>query len=67
VKRLERRGKDLGKLKVVLLLLLDGAALPEAYGDHALKGEWRGFRDLHVEPDWLQLARAGTHADLFDE
>jgi mRNA interferase YafQ len=62
---------------VVLLLLLDRAPLPEAYGDHPLKGEWRGFRDLHVEPDWLllyrihgdelQLARTGTHADLFVE
>jgi mRNA interferase YafQ len=42
-----------------------------------LRGEWQGFRDLHIEPDWLllyrvlgaeiYLARTGTHADLFDE
>jgi mRNA interferase YafQ len=41
-----------------------------------LRGNWQGFRDLHIEPDWLllyrivdeelQLARTGTHADLFD-
>ncbi|WP_332310740.1 type II toxin-antitoxin system mRNA interferase toxin, RelE/StbE family [Methylocystis silviterrae] len=42
-----------------------------------MKGEWKGFRDLHIEPnrlllyriegDELQLARTGPHADLFDE
>lgn len=77
VKLAERRGKDLDKLKAVLLLLLEGAALPPDYRDHPLKGEWKGFRDLHIEPDWLliyriegeelQLARTGSHADLFDE
>jgi hypothetical protein len=39
--------------------------------------DWNGFRDLHIEPDWLllyriegdelQLAGTGTHSDLFDE
>ena len=77
VKRAQSRGKDMGKLKTVLLLLISEQPLPSGYRDHPLKGEWRGFRDLHIEPDWLllyrveskelQLARTGTHADLFDE
>lgn len=77
VKLAQRRGKDLDKLKAVLLLLFEGAALPPEYRDHPLKGEWNGFRDLHIEPDWLliyriegeelQLARTGSHAELFDE
>lgn len=77
VKLAEKRGKDLTKSKNVLLLLLDGAALSPDHRDHPLKGEWRGFRVLHIEPDWLliyriegeelQLARTGSHADLFDE
>jgi mRNA interferase YafQ len=77
VKRVEKRGKDMDKLKVVLSLLLEERALPARYKDHSLKGDWRGFRDLHIEPDWLliycivgreiQLARTGTHSDLFDE
>jgi mRNA interferase YafQ len=56
VKRTVRRGKDLAKLTT---------------------GDWAGYRDLHIEPDWLliyrvkddelQLARTGTHSDLFDE
>jgi mRNA interferase YafQ len=77
VKRAEKRGKDLIKLRTVLLLLIEAQPLPVVYGDHPLKGHWKGFRDLHIEPDWLllyrvegnelQLARTGTHADLFDE
>jgi len=76
-RRAERRGKDMSKLKTVLNLLIDAQPLPATYRDHPLKGDWQGFRDLHIEPDWLliyrvdgmelQLARTGTHADLFDE
>jgi mRNA interferase YafQ len=74
---MERRGKDLSKLRVILMLLMQAKPLPAAYRDHPLSGVWKGFRDLHVEPDWLllyriegdelQLARTGTHSDLFDE
>ena len=77
VRRAEKRGKDMSKLRAVLLLLIAGESLPLIYRDHPLRGEWKGFRDLHIEPDWLllyridgpelQLARTGTHADLFDE
>jgi mRNA interferase YafQ len=51
--------------------------LPADYNDHRLTGDWNGFHDLHIKPDWLllyrvegnelQLARTGTHADSFDE
>ncbi|MEC9358082.1 MAG: type II toxin-antitoxin system YafQ family toxin [Pseudomonadota bacterium] len=77
VKRAEKRGKDMDKLRALLLLLLEGALLPERYRDHPLRGKWASYRDCHIEPDWLliyrieedelQLARTGTHADLFDE
>jgi mRNA interferase YafQ len=77
VKRVEKRGKNMTKLKTALSLLIEEAPLPTNYNDHPLKGDWKGFRDLQIEPDWLllyriaegelQLARTGTHADLFDE
>ena len=77
VKRAKKRGKDMAKLRALLLLLIEERAIPSTHRDHALKGDWLGFRDVHVEPDWiliyrvrgneLQLARTGTHADLFDE
>ena len=75
VKRQKKRGKDLDKLKVVIELLVSGSDLPESYRDHGLSGNWVGWHDLHVEPDWiliykvsngtLMLARTGSHADLF--
>ncbi|MGO9742747.1 MAG: type II toxin-antitoxin system YafQ family toxin [Roseiarcus sp.] len=77
VKLAEKRGKDMTKLKEVLALLIEQKPLPTNYSDHPLKGEWKGFRDIHLEPDWLLLCRVegrelhlastGTHADLFCE
>jgi len=77
VRKAEKRGKDMRKLRTLIALLLDEKPLPERYRDHSLKGGWAGFRDAHIEPDWLliyrvvedelQLARTGTHSDLFDE
>ncbi len=75
IKRLEKRGKDLGKLKKLIGLLLTELPLPPQYKDHPLKLNWAGYRDAHVEPDWvliyavretaLRLARTGTHEELF--
>ena len=77
IRRAEKRGKDMGRLKSILRLLCEGSPLPERLRDHPLKGEFKGCRDLHIEPDWLLiyqadattvlLLRTGTHADLFDE
>ncbi len=76
VRKATKRGKDMGKLRDLLGLLIAGNPLPERCRDHPLKGEWEGFRDAHIEPDWLlvyrvhgdelQLARTGTHTDLFE-
>ena len=77
VRRAQRRGKDMRKLRDLILLLLVGDPLPERYRDHPLRGNWKGYRDAHIEPDWLliyrvsgdelHLVRTGSHADLFDE
>jgi mRNA interferase YafQ len=77
VKRAAKRGKEMHKLREAIDLLLTGAPLPASYRDHSLRGNWIGWRDLHIEPDWLliyriahgrlELAASGTHADLFDE
>lgn len=76
VKRMRKRNKDMTKLRAVLTLLLEQRQLPRQYLDHPLKGDWKGYRDLHIEPDWLliyrvagnelRLARTGTHADVFE-
>ncbi|MHB0818990.1 type II toxin-antitoxin system YafQ family toxin [Stutzerimonas stutzeri] len=73
----QKRGKDMGKLKTLLNLLVNREPLPSSYLDHPLKNNWKGCRDAHIEPDWLliyrvegdelQLARTGTHADIFNK
>lgn len=75
IKRQRKRGKDLQKLKDMVELFLAGQTLPIKNQDHALTGDWIGWRDCHLEPDWLLiykltqeelvLGRTGTHSDLF--
>jgi len=76
VKRLKKRGKDLEKLKKLIELLLAAQPLPAQYRDHPLKLNWSGYRDAHVEPDWVliycataetvHLERTGTHEEIFE-
>ncbi len=75
VKRLQKRGKDLGKLKHVIGLLINAEKLEPKHRDHQLKGLIKDCRECHIEPDWLLiyriegselcLVRTGSHADLF--
>lgn len=72
-----RSGLDMTLLDGIILDLARQKALDRKYRDHELSGEWRGYRELHVKPDWmliyrieqdillLSLARSGTHAQLF--
>jgi mRNA interferase YafQ len=57
VKRAEKRGKDLRKLRRPLELLIAKEELPASYKDHLLKGDWQGYRDAHIEPIWLLIYR----------
>lgn len=70
-----RRGKDGEKLKAVAAKLLAGEPLEARHQDHPLKGSFLGWRDCHIEPDWILVyqrtptevifGRTGTHNDLF--
>jgi mRNA interferase YafQ len=78
VKLLIKRGYDLALLKEVVTILASGKALPEQYRDHALKGNRKGYRDCHIQNDWvlvykidkailtLVLLETGTHADILE-
>ena len=75
-RRAEKRGKDLSKRRVLLAALLQQEPLPARYLDHPLSGTWKGYREAHIEPNWLliyrpkgdelHLVRTGSHSDLFD-
>jgi mRNA interferase YafQ len=64
-------------LKPALSRLIEGSPLPREYADHPLRGNWSGWRDLHIEPDQVliyrlegdtgRFERTGRHTDLFDE
>ena len=70
-----RRGRDKGNLRAFIELLTTHSPIPNEYKDHSLKGDYKGYRDLHIEPDWLLiykrdeknlwLVRTGSHADIF--
>lgn len=77
LKRIKKRGLDLNSLKFVLDIIQKQETLPLKYKDHALVGNYKGFRECHIEPDWLLIytisnekliltaARTGSHSDLF--
>jgi mRNA interferase YafQ len=73
----ERQGKDMSKIIKVIKMLANDIKLPKRYKDHAMKGKWKGYRDCHIEGDWvliyrkidddvleLLLSRLGSHSEL---
>ena len=78
-KALMRKHYNEDSFREALMALMneDRALLGSRFRDHALKGEWEGFRELHIEGDWLLiyridrdilqlvLTRTGSHDSLF--
>ena len=76
-KKVSRSGKyHIADFKSVVTMLACDTPLPFKNYDHALKGDWEGFRECHIKPDWLLiyekpkgmlvLARTGSHSELFN-
>lgn len=73
----KRRGKKLNLLSVIMKQIEFEEKIDLSRHDHALTGNWRLHRELHIESDWLLIyqlipcektvifVRTGTHADLF--
>lgn len=76
---MKKRGLDLSLLDNVVDTLRQGKPLAEKYRDHSLTGNYKGFRECHIKPDWLliyliendiltlTLVDTGSHADLFNK
>lgn len=72
-----KRGLDETKLNEIIKQLISGEVLPAKNKDHALSGNYNGFRECHITPDWLliyslntcvkmvTLIRTDSHSDLF--
>lgn len=73
----KKRGYKMDLLEEVLQTLLEEKPLDKKYLDHALTGNYIGFRECHIMTDWLLIyeinkrlliliaTRTGTHSDLF--
>lgn len=76
LKKAKKQGKDLAKLQRVMNMLAGQKPLAAKYRDHPLTGKLKGYRDCHVEPDWvliyriknpeIRFERIGTHSELFN-
>lgn len=72
----KKRGKDISLLEDVIDLLRQEITLDDKYRDHELKGKFKGFRECHIQPDWLliylvredvltlTLVDTGSHSDI---
>ena len=77
LKLAKKRGLTISALDEVVTMLQNDISLDMRYCDHELKGRFAGFRECHIQPDWLliylkedeyltlTLVDTGTHADLF--
>lgn len=76
LRRMKKRGKSRSALEEIIQLLAEDRPLPERCRPHKLSGQWTGYWECHVQPDWLLvydlndpdmlvLVATGSHADLF--
>lgn len=79
IKRDQKSGKykedDFLELKAIMDSFIEEQALDEKYLEHKLIGDWRGYLECHIKPNWLliykteetfiKFARLGTHQQLF--
>lgn len=77
LKLAKRQNKPIEELFDVIEQLANHLTLESKYRDHALTGNYSGYRECHIEPDWLLvytvkndiltlvLYRIGSHSELF--
>ncbi|WP_375148589.1 type II toxin-antitoxin system YafQ family toxin [Enterococcus mundtii] len=73
----KKAGKRFSKTKKGAISFASQRKCPKLYRDHHLTGNYVGFRECHISPDWLLvykidndqliliLARLGSHSELF--
>ncbi|MEG1911959.1 MAG: type II toxin-antitoxin system YafQ family toxin, partial [Cloacibacillus sp.] len=74
-----KQGKNMQLMREMIALLTSGEPVPPQHKDHALTGNFNGYRECHIQPDWLllyfiendilvlTLSRTGSHAELFNK
>jgi len=76
-KLMRKQGRNMSLLGSIIQKLRNEEALEAKHHDHALSGNYVGFRECHITPDWLLIysidngklvltaSRTGSHSDLF--
>ncbi len=77
LKLARKRKLDEQKLNQLIRMIISGEKLPHQCKDHLLSGDYNGYHECHISPDWLliysrdnaikliTLIRTGSHSDLF--
>ncbi len=77
IAKAQKRGLDMKKIKAVIEDLIHERPLSPKHRNHKLSGDFVGYWECHIEPDWLLIykkdakniyiyfVRTGTHSDLF--
>ena len=77
LKRMLKRKLNIDLLDEIIQTLRERKPLDPKHRDHVLTGDYAGFRECHIQPDWLLIylidgknlvltaSRTGTHSDLF--
>ncbi len=77
LRRCHKRQYDLARFNTVSDLLIADEPLPVSCRPHKLAGDYAGYWECHIAPDWLliyqlpddenivRFERTGTHSDLF--
>lgn len=77
LKLAKKQHKNIDKLFDIIEKLANRIQLDDKHHDHELVGDYIGFRECHIEPDWLLiyyinsntitlvLSRLGSHSDLY--
>lgn len=72
-----KRGLDISQLQTAINILAETGTLPSKYKPHKLTGNYKGYWEAHIQPDWLliwlkndtelilTLIATGIHSDLF--
>lgn len=76
-KLMKKRGMNLKLLQEIVDMLVNNKKLPDKFKDHYLTGEYKRYRECHIQPDWLLIYkidkgelvltafRKDSHSDLF--
>ena len=77
MEKFEHQKKVLEKIECIIDTLANDEPLESKHRDHALQGEYKGYRECHIEPDLLLIYkkcedilvlvcfRLGSHSEVF--